>query len=273
MNNRTAWRAILANPQTVLAAVNEGGVVDAEQCDGDDRWSQWAIGVCEMAVGQHDNAFRRWASLHGTGASTEIAGLAAAAKAAGLRQVDEHAAAIGLDEFAISCPGSARIDGLIGRAADEVGHWRPHAATGYLAQVDVGHCHRRDLIRLGWVRTEIALLEQRADDAQVIATRTVVQASQLGSERHLVKSRLFLAAALPTGPARLRHARNALAGAAALDLFPLIWPAVLVLADDASAAERALASSAIREIASHLPEQIGHAWRHRVDIAALAGPA
>lgn len=101
---QVAWSAVLAAPNAGLELL--GGRRD--------RWAQWSRAVCVMAAGDYAGAMNCFESLRG--GDDEVAGLAAAAIASGLRRLDEHAAAIPFDERAATMPGRAGSDGLWARS-------------------------------------------------------------------------------------------------------------------------------------------------------------
>lgn len=258
--------------QRALASLRLDPVAASAALDGfDDAWSRWGRGVVLMAVGSYREAFAIFAPL-ADAEDGELAGLAAAALASGLRQLDEHLAAVGWDDRALVSEGVARVDGWIGRAADEVGRGRADRAAAYLGRADEDSGGGwRDRTRLGWVRTEIALLRGDLAGAEAHACGAVEAASAAGSPRHLAKSRLFLAVVRRSAQhkAAVAELRAALAQSAAMRLRPLMWPAVVVLGDDATLRERHAGAEAVRHIAAHLPDGYGLGWRDRSDVNLL----
>lgn len=235
-----------------------------------DPWSRWAEAVAVMASGSYREAFATFAPL-AANTDAELAGLAAAASASGLRQIDEHAAAVPHDERACARPGQGRCDGWIGRAADEVGLGRPAEAVQCLERAATTAQGWRDRVRLGWVQTEIALLQGEWAHAEEYAEAALAQAAAAQSPRHVVKSQLILAVVRRrTRPeAGLALLRDVVATGAAMRLRPLVWPAVLVLGADATAAERLAGAAAVRHVSAHLPPDRGMRWRERADVASL----
>ncbi len=204
-------------------------------------------------------------------AGDERAGLAAARMASGLRQLDEHAAAVPWDDLARAGHGRAVVDGLVGRAADAVGLGDEAAAAEYLDQARQCVTHSRDRIRVAWVACEIDLLSDRPAAAAAEADRALETARHLSWPRHQAKSALFLGAALRhSDPERAIPLLHEVASEAEqLSLRPLVWPVVLVLGDEATAAERRWAHRAVRVIESQLPAGVGGGWAARADIAQL----
>ncbi len=134
---------------------------------------------------------------------------------------------------------AARLDALVGLAADAVGLGDPATAERLLAVAAPAlatHPSWRPAARSGWVRAELALVCGRATDAVTPAEAALAAACRGGSLRHVLKSRIVLAVA--------RAAAGALAPAAAVTeldaaarecaragLLPLCWPAGLAALD------------------------------------------
>ncbi|ANZ37653.1 hypothetical protein BBK82_17935 [Lentzea guizhouensis] len=192
-----------------------------------------------------------------------IASLALSTRASHHRQLGAHHLARGLDGLAIARVSDtdagdpdgadalgARIDALLGLAADAIGAGRPHESRRLLAQVGETRSWRSS-VRLGWVTAEVELASGRAHDAVAPAEEAYGVATGAGAVRHAIKSALVLGTSLvvwgtPDGLKRgvdlvgcdLNH--SAMKG-----LHPLIWPSALVLAGhaptvDARATDRAI---------------------------------
>ncbi len=257
-----AWRACRRAPRAGLA----------DLADRDDPWATWARAVLVMSCGDYGGAIAPLESLADQG-DPELAGLACARIASGLRQIDEHAAAVAWDERAMATAGSAVTDGLVGRAADAVGAGAPDTAARFLAQARARATGDRDHIRIAWVACEIALLGGRPRHASDHADRALDLSRHLGSPRHIAKSTLFAAAARHgTDPLA---ARQLLAGGweevRDLHLRPLLWPMVLLLGSAATPPQRTAAAEAVTFIGAHLPPGAGAVWRARGDVARLRG--
>lgn len=252
MTQPRAWRAVQLAPQAGLELLGTAG----------DDWSTWARGVIQLALGDFATAFGLLQLV--AAKPGEAGGLASAKIASGLRQLDEHEAAVAWDTRARGGEGRAVPDGLIGLAADAVGRADPHAAAAYLAQARGVADGWRDEVRMAWVATEIALLQGR--DAVPPAEQAYAWSAAQGSPRHRVKSGLFLAAALQaSNPSRATvTARGALVEAGELALAPFVWPLVAVLADEATPAELVAGADAVRFIAARLPPGHGAAWLARM---------
>lgn len=183
-----------------------------------------------------------------------VAAHAAVTRAAHRRQQGGHAAArpddaLGL-RLATAGPAgdpdadgtdawAARIDALVGLAADAVGLGDPTTAARLLDVAEraaEGHPSWRPRVRLGWVRAEHALLTGRAADAVSRAGSAVALAVAGGSVRHVLKSRIIHVVARgvagDVGPADAIAALDAIGeDCDVLGLLPLRWPCALAAAD------------------------------------------
>ncbi|MHA6785296.1 hypothetical protein ACVGOW_30520 [Pseudonocardia saturnea] len=174
---------------------------------------------------------------------------AAVTLAAHRRQQGGHAAARVLDarglRLAAAAPAAAarpdgtdaaaaRVDALVGLAADALGLGDPVAARLLDAAEAVGHPSWRTAVRIGWVRAELALYGGRAAEGLEPAERALDRARAAGAQRHVVKSRLVLAVVRavvhPNGAVVAEL--DAVADAAdEWGLLPLVGPANLAAAD------------------------------------------
>lgn len=254
-----AWSAITNAPLDGLLALKEN----------EDSWSSWAYSVCLMALGDYRAAqvalqlLERNLGTSNPSEVSEVRGLAAATLASGLRQIGEHEQAVAHDELACLGPGSARVDGLIGLAADCVGRGKTHEAAVTLAEVAQLLNGWRDQVRYHWVKAEVALLTEDAATAVHHANLATSEAAR--SPRHLAKSLLFLGVArdmskTADGDDQLLEAVDL---AQTLQLRPILWPAVKVLGDRATAAQQAAATDALSFISHRLPPGLGSHWEGR----------
>jgi hypothetical protein len=198
------------------------------------------------------------------GVPRPVAAHAAVTRASHLRQMGGHAAAraydaLGLRMASAAVPGvdlspdpdgvgpaAARVDALVGLAADAVG--LGDAATARRLLEAAGDAARtvpswRPGVRLGWVRAELALVEGRPDAAVAPAADALSAARAGGSARHVLKSRIVLAVVrAAAGDVSAASAVADLDGAAAdcarRGFLPLVWPAALAAADLEAAAGR-----------------------------------
>jgi hypothetical protein len=178
-----------------------------------------------------------------------VAAHAAVTLAAHRRQQGGHGLARPLDArglrlaagapVAAACPdgtdaAAARVDALVGLAADALGTGDPVAGRLLDTAEAVGHPSWRTAVRIGWVRAEAALYGGRAGQGVEPAERALDRARMAGAHRHVVKSRLVLAVVRavvhPNGAAVAEL--DAVADAAdASGLLPLAGPARLAAAD------------------------------------------
>ncbi|SDY65964.1 hypothetical protein SAMN05421504_106289 [Amycolatopsis xylanica] len=179
-----------------------------------------------------------------------IASLALSTLASHRRQLGGHDAARGLDgaAFALAMRATegsedpdgldaagARVDALLGLAADNLGAGRLTAARRSLDRALKVPTGWRGRLRAEWVTAELALASGRPDDAIEPAERANALSAEQRSRRHFVKSRLVLAATLSAGDSTGRERANELVTAALSDaeeceLHSLIWPACLIAA-------------------------------------------
>ncbi len=134
---------------------------------------------------------------------------------------------------------AARIDALVGLAADAVGLGEPGTSCRLLdvaATALAEHPSWRPAVRAGWVRAELALIQGRAVDAIAPAEAALTGAGAAGSVRHILKSRIVLVVA--RGAAGVLDAAEAVTDLDAIadecaryGLLPLLWPAALAAAD------------------------------------------
>jgi hypothetical protein len=172
---------------------------------------------------------------------------------------------------------------VLGLAADAVGLGESIQADAALAEAvqlaDGRGDWWRQRVRLDWVRAEIALLREHADEAVGRATSAVTLAEASGAPRHVAKGLLFCgvsqvqAGDLEEAASSLRRASTL---AESLGCVPLVWPARAVLGalvapahPAESAAALASARSVVRQIADELPGPFAEDWLARADVAAL----
>lgn len=130
---------------------------------------------------------RRWDSRGLALASPAVPGTCLGADVAADVDVDVDVDGLGLE--------AARLDALIGLAADAVGLADLELADRLLIGVErsvVQHISWRPSVRLLWVRAELALSNGRASDAVRCAREAVTLARSVGAVRHEIKSELVL---------------------------------------------------------------------------------
>lgn len=249
-----------------------GGPADDGAGSRQDSWTLWAGAVNLMASGDYSSPWQCFAQLAECD-NPEIAGLSCAAQASGLRQLGEHAEAAVLDDRAISATGAAVLDGLIGRAADEIGLGDPGRCRHYLERADRILAESvdkqlRGRVRIGWVTAEAALLQ--GDSAVAPAQLAVEAAHTLDSPRHILKSLLIRGVALrETGdPAGDTELLTVLRSADDLGIRTLVWPAALALEDRLPDGLMKRAADAAHFIRNHLPSGRFDSWlriTHRLE--------
>jgi hypothetical protein len=134
---------------------------------------------------------------------------------------------------------AARIDALVGLAADAIGLGDPATAERLLtvaAPALAAHPSWRPATRAGWVRAELALVRGRAGAAVAPAEAALAAARRGGSLRHVLKSRIVLAVAqatagVTTAAAAVTELDAVTAECARSGLLPLCWPAGLAALD------------------------------------------
>jgi len=134
---------------------------------------------------------------------------------------------------------AARIDALVGLAADAIGLGDPTGAERLLAAAApalAAHPSWRPATRAGWVRAELALVLGRPAEAVAPAEAALAAAGRGGSRRHVLKSRIVLAVArsaagVMTPAAAVTELDAAAAECAGLGLLTLCWPAGLAALD------------------------------------------
>ncbi|MGI5127443.1 hypothetical protein ACQEVB_11590 [Pseudonocardia sp. CA-107938] len=168
---------------------------------------RWLAAVALGAQGRYAAAATELARLRAD-PTTPVALVAHAAvtAAAHRRQLGGHATALADDAFALRIASAAeaeppdgdgtdvaaaRIDALIGLAADNVGLGRPLVAQRLLDSAELStryHPSWRMPVRISWVRAELSLLRGEPAAAVEPAADAVRRARAAGSVRHLVKS-------------------------------------------------------------------------------------
>lgn len=129
---------------------------------------------------------------------------------------------------------AARVDALVGLAADALGLGDPAAARLLDAAAALDHPSWRPRVRLGWVRAELALYAGQAGSAVRPAEQALALAREAGATRHVLKSRLVLAvarAAVRPDDTALVELDSVAEEATDAGLLPLVWPALLAAAD------------------------------------------
>ncbi|HEY0484865.1 MAG TPA: tetratricopeptide repeat protein [Mycobacteriales bacterium] len=273
-------------PADALTSLREAS---ADPSTPDGARARWLSGVALGALGRYGAALELLAPPGGAGIpQPRYASLAASTAASIYRQLGRHTDAERLDNAALPLTDApdAVFDAQLGLAADAVGLHRGTDARrllrGAAAVLPEGSWRHR--VRLGWVTTEVALLDGDPVAAVAEARRSVADSEAAQAPRHVAKSLLFLGASLvgelqgaggraDEAAAALRRAATLAEGLGAL---PLEWVARALLGallgptdPDGAAAHLRGARAAVAGIAGGLPPADRAAWLARPDLAAL----
>lgn len=192
---------------------------------GDAPEQRWLAAVALGAQGHYGAAAALLDGLYRDRATPgAVRAHAAVTRAAHLRQLGGHLPARGWDAkgLALATPfdgaersgasgqdvdldglglAAARLDALVGLAADSVGLMDLGQADRLLLRAErcvVEHTSWRPAIRLFWVRAELALSRGQMSDSVRCARAAVARAGSAGSVRHMIKSELILVVAEST---------------------------------------------------------------------------
>ena len=253
----------------------------------------WLLGVALGAGGRYGGALTVLSPLvdAGSGANARpesrlFASLASSTIASIHRQLGRHAIARESDLQALELSdgtGEAAFDAQLGLASDAVGLDEAEEAAARLAQAEEalpgkGDEWWRQRVRLGWGRTEVAMLEGRAEDAEAHAAEAVQRAEDSRAPRHVAKGLLLLGLSqVSQGSEEAAVSlRRSATFAESLGCLPLVWPSrallgALVAEQDAAESSKSLAAarSAVLAIAGDLPPGVRAEWLARPDIQAL----
>jgi hypothetical protein len=161
----------------------------------------WLRAVVAGGQGRYGSAYADLNHLRRAQRSGPLASLAHSTQASFLRQLGWHNEARGWDGRALALAGThreARVDALIGLAADALGVGRTAASARAVERVRdlLDGASARQAVRLAWVTAELAMSTGDGAAAVAHAEAAVGWAAGLGSARHAVKSDVVLAAAL-----------------------------------------------------------------------------
>ena len=206
--------------------------------------------LAPLAVRAHASVTRaahlRQLGGHGVARRWDAAGLALATRSGGDRPTDhdDWSSVLGAD-----CgfgPEGARLDALIGLAADAIGLGDYQAADRLLLRVErdvTKQSSWRPSVRLFWVRAELALSRQRPVEAVRWARRAVELSGVGGSLRHKIKSELVFTVADSAngiaGVVTVSRLNSLVKRVMGTDLRTLEWVVLLLLADQLAGAEPA----------------------------------
>ena len=219
----------------------------------------WHRAVALGARGYYSRARAELRRARVLGASAALASLVTSTEASFVRQLGDHRAAARLDGVALIAatdPASA-ADALTGLAADALGIGRLMLADRLLQRAaavvhDSDHLSSssqpvssiteipsatgdselwRQLVRLDWVTAELAMAGGKSERAGEFARSASVRAQASGSVRHVVKSRLIVAASHCVAgelDEALKNADDVQRQCDRLDLLPLRWAAAML---------------------------------------------
>ena len=231
----------------------------------------WLRAVASGGQGRYGSAYRDLAVLRRSVSCGRLASLAHSTQGSFLRQLGWHAQARGWDGRALALAGTdpeARVDALIGLAADALGCGRFAAAATLLTRADSALVSATVPDRLGvrrrWVGAELAMASGAGDVAVRNAEEAVelAQASEAGA-RHRVKSDVVLAAALCAAGNTERAravAQAALDATRDLGLIPLRWATACLLIDIGSVTFCAPELREIRDVCAGQVRRAGGTW-------------
>ncbi|OBI27345.1 hypothetical protein A5709_05415 [Mycobacterium sp. E1386] len=236
----------------------------------------WLRAVAAGGQGRYGSAYRDLAALRREAPAGRLASLAHSTQGSFLRQLGWHTLARGWDGRALALAGrddgtaEARVDALIGLAADALGVGRFAAAAALLgradSELDAGPVPERQPVRRGWVAAELAMARGDGETAVRHANEAVELAGAMAvpSARHAVKSEVVLAAALCSAGdvERARAvAEAALDATGRLGLVPLRWALACLLIDLGSVTVSTQQLHEIRDVCAGQVRRAGATWR------------
>lgn len=240
-------------------------------------YQHWLRAVAAGGQGRFASARSDLAALLRDQPVGTLAALAHSTQGSFLRQLGWHDLARGWDGRAAALAGpdpeahpEARVDALIGLAADALGVGRFAASATLLARAGAvpevaTHPPHRLAVRRGWVSAELAMATGDGATAVRHAEKALDLANAgTGSVRHRCKSEVVLAAALCCAgrvDAASPIADSALAAAEHFGLVPLQWAAACLLADVGSGTHNAQRLREIRDSSATLISRRGGNWR------------
>ena len=233
---------------------------------------RWLRAVAAAGQGHYGSAYAELARLRRS-ATGALASLAHSTQGSLLRQLGWHRLARGWDGRALLLAGDdgpARVDALVGLAADALGIGRFAASARLLGDAQAALAAAtnppdRLAVRLSWVGAELAMSTGEGAAAVEYAQRAVDLAAAGASSRHRVKSDVVLAAALCSA-GRLDESRvvadRALIVTGEYGLIPLRWALASLLAAIGSDMLSVADVHAVRDQAAEIIEKRGGHW-HR----------
>jgi hypothetical protein len=281
---------VASGPVTKPAHSESSGNADTtlyKAAFGDDpgRWplpapttpvERWLRAVAAGGQGRYAEAHTELSALRRTQPVGPLASLAASTRGSLLRQLGWHVPARGWDGRAMTLAGTdaeARIDALVGLAADALGIGRFAASATFLSRAQAVFSESPEAlpsrlsVRLEWVGAELGMATGDGATALRHARRGVELADFAGSSaRHLAKSNVVLAAALCCSGCLDQAREVADAGlehTGQLGLVPLRWALASLLAGIGSASHTAQEVQRIKESAAAVVARRGGTWSDR----------
>lgn len=240
----------------------------------------WLRAVAAGGQGRYGSAYSDLTVLRRNVWRGRLASLAHSTQGSFLRQLGWHAQARGWDGRALALSGDdpeARVDALVGLAADALGLGRFAAAATLLTRADSAlasalgnEVPERLRVRRGWVGAELAMARGAGDVAvrhaeEAVELARALAAGPLGpAARHRVKSDVVLAAALCSAGNAERSravASAALEATERLGLIPLRWASACLLIDLGSVTFSAPQLREIRDVCAGRVRLAGGTWR------------
>ena len=286
--------AFHGKPAAAVGALEEAVVLARSQgLVSEMAAAAWLLGVALGAGGRYGGALTVLSPLVEAGSADDappehrlFGALSGSTIASIQRQLGRHAIARQADLSALELTdgtGEAAFDALLGLTSDAVGMDDAEEAVTRLAQAEAvipGHGDEwwRQMVRLGWAKAEVALLEGRAEEAVAYAAEAVQRAENSRAPRHVAKGLLVLGLAqVSSGNDEVvATLRRSATFAESLGCLPLIWPSRALLGALLADADRVesdkslgAARSAVLAIAGDLPPGVRAEWLSRPDIHAL----
>jgi hypothetical protein len=286
--------AFHGKPAAAVGALEEAVVLARSQgLVSEMAAAAWLLGVALGAGGRYGGALTVLAPLVEAGSAEDapaehrlFGALSGSTIASIQRQLGRHAIARQSDLSALDLTdgtGEAAFDALLGLTSDAVGMDESEEAVSRLAEAEAvipgrGDEWWRQMVRLGWARAEVAMMEGRAEEAVAHAAEAVQRAENSRAPRHVAKGLLVLGLAqVSSGNEEVvATLRRSATFAESLGCLPLIWPSrallgALVADTDRVESDKSLgaARSAVLAIAGDLPPGVRAEWLSRPDITAL----
>lgn len=265
-------RYLHGSPREAVALLDDASA----PCD------RWVLGAALGALGRYGLSLRLLSDLAAEEPPEPYGSLACSTLGSHYRQLGRHDDALGWDTRALSRAGAdpdAHFDAHLGLAADAVGRADLQVARSQLAAAEGFATGWRGQVRIGWVRTEIALIDGAPAVAVEAARAGLAVAREASAPRHVAKCLLFLGVSDHAAGGGSADELLGAAGVAAggVGAAPLHWVAEAVLAERAdqqgraadAQAHRESAASTVVEIAASLDAPDRDRWLARPEFSAL----